>query len=105
MSEAIERRDGVACDPEDLYMTDGASPAVHYMMDLLLRKEFKDGLMVSTNTLSGFRRCCFVVRGPLSALPVPVLQTRQSIDVKDQGCLLEASAVLLVTNMVLPYLS
>jgi alanine transaminase len=37
VATAIERRDGFASSPEDIYMTDGASPAVHYMMDLLLR--------------------------------------------------------------------
>eukprot|EP00197_Chlamydomonas_leiostraca_P004497 CAMPEP_0202860566 /NCGR_PEP_ID=MMETSP1391-20130828/2221_1 /ASSEMBLY_ACC=CAM_ASM_000867 /TAXON_ID=1034604 /ORGANISM="Chlamydomonas leiostraca, Strain SAG 11-49" /LENGTH=503 /DNA_ID=CAMNT_0049539759 /DNA_START=129 /DNA_END=1640 /DNA_ORIENTATION=- len=46
VAEAIERRDGVPCNPDDIYMTDGASPAVHYMMDLLLRDEGNDGLMV-----------------------------------------------------------
>mmetsp|Transcript_18252 Transcript_18252/g.39287 ORF Transcript_18252/g.39287 Transcript_18252/m.39287 type:complete len:505 (+) Transcript_18252:254-1768(+) len=38
VAEAIHKRDGVPAHPEDIYMTDGASPAVHYMMDLLLRK-------------------------------------------------------------------
>ncbi len=45
VSGAIQRRDGYPCDPEDIYMTDGASPAVHYMMDLLLR-EPGDSMMV-----------------------------------------------------------
>lgn len=46
ISEAIERRDGYPCNPEDLYMTDGASPGVHYMMDLLIRDGRDDALMV-----------------------------------------------------------
>nr|QKY15195.1 alanine aminotransferase (GPT) [Polytomella parva] len=46
VAEAVQRRDGVFCDPDNLFMTDGASPAVHYMMDLLLREDSNDGLMV-----------------------------------------------------------
>ena len=46
IAEAIERRDGYPCSPEDLYMTDGASPGVHYMMDLLIRDGRDDALMV-----------------------------------------------------------
>ncbi len=46
VAEAIERRDGVPASADDIYMTDGASPAVHYMMDLLLRDGGHDGLMV-----------------------------------------------------------
>ena len=46
VADSIEKRDGYPCSPEDLYMTDGASPAVHYMMDLLLRDGGGDALMV-----------------------------------------------------------
>ena len=35
----IGRRDGVACDPEDVFLTDGASPGVHYLMKALLRSK------------------------------------------------------------------
>jgi alanine transaminase len=35
----ISRRDGLACDPEDVFLTDGASPGVHYMMKSLLRSK------------------------------------------------------------------
>lgn len=45
VSGAISRRDGHPSDPDNIFMTDGASPAVHYMMDLLLRDD-TDGLMV-----------------------------------------------------------
>ncbi|GFR47025.1 hypothetical protein Agub_g8710 [Astrephomene gubernaculifera] len=45
VAAAISARDGFPSDPENIYMTDGASPAVHYMMDLLLR-EPSDGIMV-----------------------------------------------------------
>jgi alanine transaminase len=45
IATAMERRDGFPCDPEDLYMTDGASVAVHYMMEMLI-KERSDGFMV-----------------------------------------------------------
>eukprot|EP00879_Flechtneria_rotunda_P021046 GHRR01022172.1.p1 GENE.GHRR01022172.1~~GHRR01022172.1.p1 ORF type:complete len:249 (+),score=71.89 GHRR01022172.1:283-1029(+) len=38
IAAALERRDGWPADPEELYMTDGASPAVHYMMEMLIRK-------------------------------------------------------------------
>jgi alanine transaminase len=33
----IARRDGCPCDVEDLFLTDGASPGVHYLMKCLLR--------------------------------------------------------------------
>ena len=33
----ISRRDGHPCDVEDLFLTDGASPGVHYLMKCLLR--------------------------------------------------------------------
>ncbi|GFH09772.1 aminotran_1_2 domain-containing protein, partial [Haematococcus lacustris] len=47
VAAAIERRDGgIPCSTEDLFLTDGASPAVHYLMDLLLRDGGQDGLMV-----------------------------------------------------------
>ena len=39
--EAVARfigaRDGFACDPESVFLTDGASPGVHYVMKALLR--------------------------------------------------------------------
>jgi bifunctional pyridoxal-dependent enzyme with beta-cystathionase and maltose regulon repressor activities len=45
IAAAIERRDGHPCDPEDLYLTDGASPAVHYLMLMSLRTN-RDAFMV-----------------------------------------------------------
>ena len=38
-SQGIEARDGHPCDIDNLWLTDGASPAVHYMMKALLRNE------------------------------------------------------------------
>lgn len=47
IADAIERRDNVPCNPDNLFMTDGASPGVHYLMDLLLRRDgVDDALMV-----------------------------------------------------------
>ncbi|GAX86501.1 hypothetical protein CEUSTIGMA_g13909.t1 [Chlamydomonas eustigma] len=46
VAEAIARRDRHPCNPEEIYMTDGASPAVHYMMDLLIRDGRNDAVMV-----------------------------------------------------------
>uniref|UniRef100_A0A5B7B5R1 alanine transaminase n=1 Tax=Davidia involucrata TaxID=16924 RepID=A0A5B7B5R1_DAVIN len=40
----IESRDGFPADPNDIFLTDGASPAVHMMMQLLIRSE-KDGIL------------------------------------------------------------
>eukprot|EP00878_Enallax_costatus_P033859 GHUV01037435.1.p1 GENE.GHUV01037435.1~~GHUV01037435.1.p1 ORF type:complete len:496 (+),score=103.97 GHUV01037435.1:60-1547(+) len=37
IAEALERRDGFPANPEEIYLTDGASPAVHYMMEMLIR--------------------------------------------------------------------
>lgn len=40
----IQSRDGFPCNRNDIFMTDGASPAVHIMMQLLLRSE-EDGIL------------------------------------------------------------
>lgn len=46
VADAISRRDGgIPCDPEGIYMTDGASPGVHYIMEMLIRSP-KDAFMV-----------------------------------------------------------
>ncbi|WIA15264.1 hypothetical protein OEZ86_003901 [Tetradesmus obliquus] len=37
IAAAIERRDGYPASPDEIYLTDGASPAVHYMMEMLMR--------------------------------------------------------------------
>ena len=39
LPQGIEARDGHPCDIDDLWLTDGASPAVHYLMKALLRNE------------------------------------------------------------------
>ncbi|CAN1287264.1 Alanine aminotransferase 2, mitochondrial [Linum perenne] len=44
IAAGIQARDGFPCDPNDLFLTDGASPAVHMMMQLLISSE-KDGIM------------------------------------------------------------
>ncbi|XP_024530002.1 alanine aminotransferase 2 [Selaginella moellendorffii] len=44
IAAAIARRDGYPAKAEDLYLTDGASVAVHMMMQLLISSE-KDGIM------------------------------------------------------------
>ncbi|PRQ51742.1 putative alanine transaminase [Rosa chinensis] len=44
IAAGIEARDGYPSDPNDLFLTDGASPAVHMMLTLLLRSE-KDGIL------------------------------------------------------------
>ncbi|CAI9286229.1 unnamed protein product [Lactuca saligna] len=43
IAAGIEARDGFPADPNDIFLTDGASPAVHMMMQLLIRSE-KDGI-------------------------------------------------------------
>jgi alanine transaminase len=57
VADAIEKRDGHPCDPDDLFMTDGASPAVHYMMDLLIRDGQDDALMVPIPQASTSLQC------------------------------------------------
>ncbi len=37
--QGIEERDGYPCDPDNLFLTDGASQGVHSMMRLLLRND------------------------------------------------------------------
>ncbi|CAI0473088.1 unnamed protein product [Linum tenue] len=44
ITAGIEARDGFPANPNDLFLTDGASPAVHMMMQLLIGSE-KDGLL------------------------------------------------------------
>ncbi|KAL7113958.1 hypothetical protein ACP275_04G091700 [Erythranthe tilingii] len=44
IAAGIEARDGFPVDPNDLFLTDGASPAVHMMMQLLIRSK-KDGIL------------------------------------------------------------
>ncbi|KAE9595860.1 putative alanine transaminase [Lupinus albus] len=44
IAAGIEARDGFPADPNDIFLTDGASPAVHTMMQLLIRSE-NDGIL------------------------------------------------------------
>ncbi|CAN0877790.1 Alanine aminotransferase 2, mitochondrial [Linum grandiflorum] len=44
IAAGIEARDGFPCNPNDIFLTDGASPAVHMMMQLLISSE-KDGIL------------------------------------------------------------
>ncbi|KAK4790858.1 hypothetical protein SAY86_031271 [Trapa natans] len=44
IASGIEARDGYPADPDDIFLTDGASPAVHMMMQLLTRSE-SDGIL------------------------------------------------------------
>eukprot|EP00245_Coleochaete_scutata_P011282 TRINITY_DN4160_c0_g1_i1.p1 TRINITY_DN4160_c0_g1~~TRINITY_DN4160_c0_g1_i1.p1 ORF type:complete len:537 (-),score=86.64 TRINITY_DN4160_c0_g1_i1:994-2451(-) len=41
----IERRDGFPADPERIFLTDGASKGVHYLLQAAIRSE-KDGILV-----------------------------------------------------------
>ncbi|GLJ10931.1 hypothetical protein SUGI_0138260 [Cryptomeria japonica] len=44
IARGIAKRDGFPSNPDDLFLTDGASPGVHMMMQLLIRSE-KDGIL------------------------------------------------------------
>jgi hypothetical protein len=44
-AQGIERRDGFPADPEDIYLSDGASQSVHALMRLLIRDE-RDAILV-----------------------------------------------------------
>jgi alanine transaminase len=44
VAAGISARDGFPASPDDIFMTDGASPGVHMVMQLLLRTE-KDGIL------------------------------------------------------------
>ncbi|XP_074581797.1 LOW QUALITY PROTEIN: alanine aminotransferase 2-like [Curcuma longa] len=44
IAAGISYRDGFPANPDDIFLTDGASPAVHMMMQLLIRSE-KDGIL------------------------------------------------------------
>ncbi|KAJ0883644.1 putative alanine transaminase [Helianthus annuus] len=39
ITAGIEARDGFPADPNDIFLTEGASPGVHMMMQLLIRSE------------------------------------------------------------------
>lgn len=43
--QGIERRDGYPADPDNIYMSDGASQSVHALMRALIRDE-KDAILV-----------------------------------------------------------
>lgn len=44
IAAGIEARDGFPCNPNDIFLTNGASPGVHMMMQLLIRSE-QDGIL------------------------------------------------------------
>nr|BAX08659.1 alanine aminotransferase [Gentiana triflora] len=44
IAAGIEARDGCPANPNDLFLTDGASPAVHMMIELLIRSK-NDGIL------------------------------------------------------------
>jgi len=48
VADFITARDGVPCDPDTIYCTDGASAAVRQMLDLLIRQDEKIGIMTPT---------------------------------------------------------
>ncbi|KAJ0922630.1 putative alanine transaminase [Helianthus annuus] len=39
ITAGIEARDGFPADPNDIFLTEGASPGIHMMMQLLIRSE------------------------------------------------------------------
>lgn len=45
VANAIERRDGVPCNPDQLFFTNGASEAVKIMLQIIIRNE-SDGVMI-----------------------------------------------------------
>lgn len=45
LAQGIEERDGYPCDPNELFLTDGASQGVHAMMRMLLRNG-NDGILI-----------------------------------------------------------
>ncbi|KAE8793135.1 Alanine aminotransferase 2 [Hordeum vulgare] len=45
IASGIASRDGFPANADDIFLTDGASPGVHLMMQLLIRNE-KDGILV-----------------------------------------------------------
>ncbi|GBG71120.1 alanine aminotransferase [Chara braunii] len=45
IAAGIQKRDGYPCNPDDIYITNGASPSVHNILKLLIRGKM-DGVMV-----------------------------------------------------------
>lgn len=45
VADGVCRRDGYPCDPDDLWLTDGASPSVHFLMRAILRNA-QDAVLV-----------------------------------------------------------
>jgi alanine transaminase len=78
VAAGIERRDASPCDPDDIWLTDGASPGVHFLMRALLR-DAADGILVpipqyplysATITLYG-ESLCRPPDGPWSSMRRP----------------------------------
>lgn len=45
VANGIQKRDGHPANSDDIFLTDGASPAVHHILQLLLRDGHKDGVL------------------------------------------------------------
>jgi len=48
IADFIAARDGFPCDPDSIYITDGASAAVRHMLSLMVRSDKKIGVMTPT---------------------------------------------------------
>jgi len=64
VAEGIAKRDGFPCDVDDLWLTDGASPTVHFMMRALLRNE-SDAIMVPIPQYPLYSACLALYGGSM----------------------------------------
>lgn len=64
ISDFIERRDGHPSDPDNIFMTDGASPAVHMAINTLIRDR-NDGILVPIPQYPLYSACIALYGGTL----------------------------------------
>jgi len=64
IADFIERRDGHPSDPDNIFMTDGASPAVHMAINTLIRDR-NDGILVPIPQYPLYSACIALYGGTL----------------------------------------
>ncbi|XP_019440485.1 PREDICTED: alanine aminotransferase 2-like isoform X2 [Lupinus angustifolius] len=102
IASGIEARDGFPADPNDIFLTDGASPGVHMMMQLLIRSE-NDGILCpipqyplysASITLHGGKLVPYYLNEETGwGLEIPELK-KQLEDAKSKGINLRALVVI-----------
>mmetsp|Transcript_13927 Transcript_13927/g.50717 ORF Transcript_13927/g.50717 Transcript_13927/m.50717 type:complete len:482 (-) Transcript_13927:185-1630(-) len=74
IAAAIAERDGYACNPDDLFLTDGASPGCHLMMKILIRSP-ADGILIPVPQYPLYSACATLYNGTM--VPYYLDESRQ----------------------------